>query len=417
MRVRVDGETIIDQWRPQPATTYTATRKLSAGSHTVVVQYYEAAGAAVAKVSWQKLSSPPPPGSTACTDGSDNDSDKKIDLGDPGCADVSDNDESNPAAPPIPAGVQAGFVAGNTSTNAATNRQAFFNLSNTSRNVTLEPGQYYVDQAATKAFIEVHNYSGTFAMKEGAEIRFVDPAGGGIKWRGGTGAKFINWESFHGATVRDPLDSALDFERTSNLQVNSATVHGAGGAGILIWRNTNVSVIDSHAENTKADGMHIVATDAHVENWSAYRTSDDGLSFQTYTGQYPVASGTADGVTAIQADTRGITVLGSQDVTISNFVVRNSYSSGIYIECTPVYNDCATKPVRNVLYEHGKVFDDGRHPSGTGPNPDSITVWRSPNDDIVFSDIESHTPLRDCYRAFYGGSATLINVHGDGAGC
>jgi hypothetical protein len=254
-------------------------------------------------------------------------------------------------------------------------------------------------------------------MQEGAQIHYVDPAGGGIKWAGGTGANFINWESFHGATVRDPMDDALGFFSTTNLTIDSATVHGAGGAGILIWRNTNVSVIDSHAENTKADGMHIVATDAHVENWSAYRTGDDGLSFQTYTGQYPVASGAADGVTAIQADTRGITVLGSQDVTISNFVVRNSYSSGIYIECTPVYNDCVTKPVRNVLYEHGKVFDAGRHPSGTGPNPDSITVWRSPSDSIVFSDIESHTPLRDCYRAFDGGSATLMNVRGDGAGC
>jgi hypothetical protein len=418
MRVKVDGVTIIDQWRPQPATTYTATRKLSAGSHTVVVQYYEAAEDAVAQVSWQKLSSPPPPGSTACTDGSDNDSDKKIDLGDPGCADASDGDESNPASPPIPQGEMAGFVAGNTSANASANRQAFLNLSNTSRNVTLEPGQYYVDQAASKAFIEVWNYSGTFAMKEGAAIHFVDPAGGGIKWRGGTGAKLINWESFHGGTVRDPLDSALDFEATTNLTIDSATVHGAGGAGILIWDNTNSTIINSHAENTKADGMHIVATDATVRDWSAFNTGDDGLSFQTYTGQYPVASGTADGVTSIQSHARGITVLGSQNVTISNFVVRASRTSGLYIECNnPLYNDCVNKPVKNVLFEHGKVYDAGRHPTGTGPNPDSITVWRSPNDNIVFSDIESETPLRNCYRGFDGGSATLINVRGDGAGC
>jgi hypothetical protein len=44
-------------------------------------------------------------------------------------------------------------------------------------------------------------------------------------------------------------------------------------------------------------------------------------------------------------------------------------------------------------------------------------VWRSPNDNITFSDIESHTPVRDCYRGFDGGSATLTTVRGDGPGC
>jgi hypothetical protein len=449
LRVIVDGVTIIDEWRPQSATTYTATHNFSAGTHTVVVEYFEATESATAKVSWRELGAPPldtdgdgviddvdqcdnepgpdsnngcpvtqPPGSGLCADAIDNDGDKKIDLGDPGCADAADNDESNPASPPIPAGETAGFVSGNTAANAATNRQALLNLANTSRNVTLPPGQYYVDQAPTKAHITVDNYSGTFAMQEGAQIHYLYPAGGGIKWRGGTGAKLINWESFHGGTVRDPLDSALDFEATTNLTIDSATVHGAGGAGILIWDNTNSTIINSHAENTKADGMHIVATDATVRDWSAFNTGDDGLSFQTYTGQYPVASGTADGVTSIQSHARGITVLGSQNVTISNFVVRASRTSGLYIECNdPLYNDCVNKPVKNVLFEHGKVYDAGRHPTGTGPNPDSITVWRSPIDNIVFSDIESHTPVRDCYRGFDGGSATLTNVWGDGAGC
>ena len=43
---------IIDAWKNQAATTYTATRTLTAGDHQVKVEYYEASGGAVAKVSW-----------------------------------------------------------------------------------------------------------------------------------------------------------------------------------------------------------------------------------------------------------------------------------------------------------------------------------------------------------------------------
>ena len=41
VRVILDGTTIIDGWRDQSATTYTATRTLTAGPHTVEVEYYE----------------------------------------------------------------------------------------------------------------------------------------------------------------------------------------------------------------------------------------------------------------------------------------------------------------------------------------------------------------------------------------
>jgi hypothetical protein len=416
MRVRVDGVTIIDQWRPQSATTHTATRKLSAGSHRVVVHYYEAAVDAVAKVSWQRLSSPPP-GSAACTDGSDNDSDKKIDLGDPGCSDASDTSETGDPAPVIPSAGNGGFVTGNSAANASTNRQRFLALSNTCTNVTLPPGDYYVDNGAETPWVEIQNYCGTFAFQEGARLHYLDPAAGGVRFRYGTGARFINWESYHPATVRGNPQDNFSLYNTTDSYIDSMFVDG-GNVGIMPWLTTRSTIVNSHAQNTLADGLHIVASSgATVRNWSAYNTGDDGLSFQTYTEQYPVASGTADGVTVINGKTRGISVLGSQNITVRNFVVRNSWTSGLYVACEPQYNNCAAKPVRNVLYEHGKVYDTGRHPMGTGPNPDSITVWRSPNDNIKFDDIDSHTPLRDCYRGFDGGFATLTNVSGDGAGC
>jgi hypothetical protein len=54
--VLVDGELVIDGWFYQPPTTYTAEVPLSAGQHTVVVEYFEFTGGAVAKFGESKTS-------------------------------------------------------------------------------------------------------------------------------------------------------------------------------------------------------------------------------------------------------------------------------------------------------------------------------------------------------------------------
>ena len=56
IRVYVDNSLVIDQWHDHPSRTYTADVSLVAGHHLVVVEYYENAGAAVAKLSWTPVS-------------------------------------------------------------------------------------------------------------------------------------------------------------------------------------------------------------------------------------------------------------------------------------------------------------------------------------------------------------------------
>ena len=51
IRVLVDGAEVVDGWFYQPPTTYTADVPLSAGEHTVVVEYFEHTGGAVARFS------------------------------------------------------------------------------------------------------------------------------------------------------------------------------------------------------------------------------------------------------------------------------------------------------------------------------------------------------------------------------
>lgn len=58
IRVRIDGELVIDAWWDHSATQFTGTKSLSAGHHLLEVEYYEKGGQAVAKLSWQ--AGPPP---------------------------------------------------------------------------------------------------------------------------------------------------------------------------------------------------------------------------------------------------------------------------------------------------------------------------------------------------------------------
>ena len=65
IRVYLDDNLVLDEWRPNDGqTTYTFDRQLS-GRHTLVVEYYEWAGAALAKFWWERLASTPTPTFTA----------------------------------------------------------------------------------------------------------------------------------------------------------------------------------------------------------------------------------------------------------------------------------------------------------------------------------------------------------------
>ena len=57
MRIKVDGSYVINEWRGQSCTRYTATRTLSSGPHIVIVEWYQGTGGLCATVTIDKLSS------------------------------------------------------------------------------------------------------------------------------------------------------------------------------------------------------------------------------------------------------------------------------------------------------------------------------------------------------------------------
>ena len=58
IKVYIDGERIIDAWRAQSYLTSKARKQVTAGEHTVVVEYFESAIYAAVNVFWQKVIPP-----------------------------------------------------------------------------------------------------------------------------------------------------------------------------------------------------------------------------------------------------------------------------------------------------------------------------------------------------------------------
>lgn len=61
VRVWIDGGLLIDRWQDQPATTVSAKRYLTEGTHPVIVEYYDHTGPAVIQFWWEPGAPPSPP--------------------------------------------------------------------------------------------------------------------------------------------------------------------------------------------------------------------------------------------------------------------------------------------------------------------------------------------------------------------
>lgn len=60
-RLWVNNQLLLDAWREQPATTYVSDIYLSGGLIPIKMEYYERAGQAVARLSWQRIDGTPTP--------------------------------------------------------------------------------------------------------------------------------------------------------------------------------------------------------------------------------------------------------------------------------------------------------------------------------------------------------------------
>jgi hypothetical protein len=231
-------------------------------------------------------------------------------------------------------------------------------LSNSGQSITFPAGDYLVDNSGTYAVIS--GFAGTLAMETGARFVFTDNTRRGLIFRGGSGATFQGLRSTF--TVRPPsrvnAQECLLFVETSDVAVRQAEIDGSAAAGLLFSKCVRPSVNGARIRNTMADGLHFAncqdprADDVLVEN-----TGDDGLAFLNYASGPAYTGGLATGITVNGSRSRGIAVVGQRGVTVRNFSVNRTASSGLYCAQEDSYD---TRVPYGVLFEGGRVENAGR---------------------------------------------------------
>ncbi len=61
VRVYIDGNKVIDGWMDEPPTTYNTFQTLTAGNHTIIMEYYQNTGGDVAQLSFKQIPGTPTP--------------------------------------------------------------------------------------------------------------------------------------------------------------------------------------------------------------------------------------------------------------------------------------------------------------------------------------------------------------------
>jgi len=300
------------------------------------------------------------------------------------------------------------------SNTAAANRAALITAcNNTSKHIVFgnTPGDY---QFQNNTPIVIQNFSGTIEFVTGTTTcwQFTNNTVKAINFNGGTGLHL--WKVRTKYTTLPPsrvnAQECVHISNATDPLAQGLIIQGSAAAGLLFGNCIRPVAQDVVVVDTRADGVHFANCQAaSATTINVTRPGDDGVAFVNYGSTN--FGGTASGITVTDGDTRGITVVGQQDVEISDFTVNRTYSSGIYVACEGGSYPSMPQP-KNVTVRDGEVIGAGLLLKGgvSGPNPDSI-FYHDCHSAIAFTNITSRCPVRDHVR--YGGigtTSTLTNI-------
>lgn len=152
-----------------------------------------------------------------------------------------------------------------------------------------------------------------------------------------------------------------------DVNVHSIQIDGSAGAGIFVQGAKDFSIEDVTVSHTRADGVHMTEGSANgrVEGVRTTMTGDDGVAVVSYQGDpdtvrnVDISDVTVDGTKW----GRGMSVVGGEDVTISDFSISKTDSAGLYVgtEGDPYF----TRAVRDVKISDGEVKESNVNSSVT----------------------------------------------------
>jgi hypothetical protein len=223
--------------------------------------------------------------------------------------------------------------------------------------IVVPAGQYLIDNSSGPLLIT--NFSGQLEFQGNAQLIFTTSTLGGLFFESGTGARINGLQATYATapTVRASPNEQIKFSDTTNTTVTNISVQNSPAAGILFYNAVNPIVTNATVTNSLADGLNFSnCQNASVTNLTTLNTGDDALAFLNY-AQYPNKTGaTAQNINITNSHSRGISVMGQSNVTVTGFQIQNTASSGVLVAEDTAYN---TRIPANVVIQNGTIFGAG----------------------------------------------------------
>ncbi len=169
--------------------------------------------------------------------------------------------------------------------------------------------------------------------------------------------------------------------RADGFVADRVKVDGAAAAGVYLWGATDFVLRDLDVRNSRADGIHVTgpSRDGVIERPVVRSSGDDGVAVVSYLQDgAPVKRVTVTRPT-VRTTTwgRGVSVVGGEDVTITDLTVDSSSAAAVYVarEGAPwntfapvrvtVQGGTITRANTSTTVDHGAVLVyDGRTDAG-----------------------------------------------------
>lgn len=224
-------------------------------------------------------------------------------------------------------------------------------------NIILAGGDYAIDNSA--GYLTATNFAGVLEFRSNARLVFTTNTKGGLKFSGGTGAVIRNANIVYSVapSVRQDDQYALFFSATTDTIVENPYITSSPSAGVLFDQCVRPTIKDVTIATSLADGVHFAnCQDGKAIGVTTLDTGDDGLAFVNYASSANYTGGIATNVLVRNSKSRGISVVGQSDVTITGFEVDGTSSVGIYTAYESAYG---TRVPANVKWSAGLVKNAG----------------------------------------------------------
>ncbi len=226
-----------------------------------------------------------------------------------------------------------------------------------SSQIVVPAGSYLIDNSAGP--LVINNFSGQLEFQGNAILIFTTSSMGGLFFEGGSGARITGLQATYATvpTVRASPNEEVKFSDTTDTVVVNTVLRNSPAAGLLFYNSIRPKVVNATIMNSLADGLHFAnCQDPQVTNLTTSNTGDDALAFLNY-AQYPNnTGGMAENINITNSHSRGISILGQSNVTVSNFQIKTTASSGVLVAQDVAYN---TRIPAGVRVQDGSIASAG----------------------------------------------------------